>query len=360
MKKIIAFSALLALVLSACKSDFKLTAKWKEQMVIYCLLNESDSVQYIRVNKTFLGQGDAYQMAMQHDSLNYKNILTVKLEAWTPGGGTYIGAYDVDTTSTIPQDNGAFANQPQIFYRVHTGNGTTFTGIPRKLNDSYEYHLTVTNPLTGYTATAKTTLVIATGSPSGTGLTINSTFPVTSYNFYNLTTPYKLKYTTGVNARLYDVVFRFHYTEYSVSGTVNKYVDKDFGTLRTQALGGGEALEADLSWSDFTQFLATSMNVTYPVAKRIMGKCELIIYVGGDEFATYIDVNQPVSSITGEKPTYSNIYNGVGLFSCRYTYDSPTWDKPLNNPTLNNLATDPTTCFLHIGDANGNPSPSCP
>jgi len=42
--------------------------------------------------------------------------------------------------------------------------------------------------------------------------------------------------------------------------------------------------------------------------------------VGTQELQTYINVNQPYSSIVQERPSYSNINNGIGLFSSRFTY----------------------------------------
>jgi len=363
MKKVLALLAVIAFVFHSCKSDFNLTAKWKEQMVIFCLLNQTDTMQYIRINKTFLGKGNAYQMAAVHDSMNYKNLLNVKLEQWTIGGGTLMGSYYIDTTSSLHQDTGIFANQTQVLYRVHTGS-LLFPGYLNKLSDQYEYHLTVTNPLTGYTATGRTTLVLSNGSslPSGaTGMVINSGVPITWSFYVTSTLPYTLKCMTGANARLYNTVLRFHYTEYGTAGNFAKYADLNFGTFRTQTLDGGETMNTPIPWSTVTHFLASAMPDDPTVSKRVMGKCELMVYAAGDEFNTYMEVNQPVSSITGDKPTYTNISNGIGLFSARYTFDDQThWSKPLSPATLNNLATDPNTCPRHIGDANGIPAASCP
>ncbi len=358
MKKVIFLIALPALILSSCKSDFNLTAKWKEQMVIYCLLNQTDSVQYIRVNKTFLGQGNAYSMAAVHDSMNYSFLLNVRLEKWL--NGALVQTFAVDTTTSIRQDSGTFANQPQILYRAHTSP----LGVNALTDDGAEYRLTVTNPKTGYQASGRTKLIPSTGAtlPDGSmGLQITSPFPNPTYNFYLTNFPYKFKSTSGNNTRLYNTVFRFHYTEYDAAGGTNKYVDMNFGTYTTNSLNGGEPMESDVSWSSLTHFLASSMPDNDPtVYKRVMGKCELIIYAGGDEFSTYIQVNQPVSSITGDKPTYTNIVNGIGLFSARYTYDVAQWDKPLSNLTLDNLSTDAVSCPMHIANASGVVSASCP
>ncbi len=359
MKKVIALLAVLAIFFSACKKDVKLTTTWKECMVIYGLLNQSDSIQYIRINRTFLGQGNAYQMASVHDSTNYPYKLNVKLERWSSDGLTLLGTYKIDTTTGIPQDPGAFANSPQVLYRVYTplsGVGSN----PLIDDGSSEYHLTVVNPVTGYTATAKTTLVQGVNSTSGSGLAINSPGNFsTSYNFASLTAPFKITWTTGIGGRLYQAILRFHYTETTGTGTTNQYVDMDFGQLTSVSTLGGETMNQYMSWDQFESFINASIPDNPLVASRVFGNCDLIMYAATDEFNTYMLVNQPVSSITGDKPTYTNIQNGIGLFSARYKFSSSVYSKPLTYTTIDNESVDSRTCHLHFEDHTG-AVPACP
>ena len=348
MKKIAVFLSLTAVILYACKTDFKLTSTWKESMVVYGLLNQSDSVQYIRINRAFLGEGNAYQMAAVHDSSNYNYLLNVRLEKWQ--NGALVGTLTVDTTTGIAQDGGTFASSPnQIIYRIHTPKSNP-------LKDDGEYHLTIVNPKTGYTASAKTNLVLGVNSTSGAGMTISAPISgFTSYNFFNLSTPLKLEWYSGQNGRLYEAILRFHYTEKALSGVTEQYVDKDFGQYTTGGISGGEKMNASMSWTDFVSFIGASVPDKPGIISRQFGKCELIIYAAHDEFNTYMEVNKPVSSITGDKPTYTNITNGVGIFSARYTFDDTThYQRPLSNQTINQAVLDPKICSLHFEDASGN------
>ena len=61
--------------------------------------------------------------------------------------------------------------------------------------------------------------------------------------------------------------------------------------------------------------------------------------IGAQDLKTYIDVNQPFSGIVQERPVFSNIDNGVGLFSSRYTYDEIKGIE-LTNSTLNYMIND--------------------
>ena len=78
LKKIFILSAFLFLFFTSCKNDLKLNAPYKEFPSIYAVLTPQDAIHIIRINKVFLGEGDANKMAQVSDSLNYPaNELTV-------------------------------------------------------------------------------------------------------------------------------------------------------------------------------------------------------------------------------------------------------------------------------------------
>ena len=70
MKKITLIVSLLYLFLISCNSDIEVITDWKETNVIYGLLDASKDTQYVKINKVFLGEGDAYEMAQFPDSIN--------------------------------------------------------------------------------------------------------------------------------------------------------------------------------------------------------------------------------------------------------------------------------------------------
>ena len=70
------FFSLLILILcffSSCDNDFEVNSNWEEVTIVYGLLDagNSTSSQEVRINKAFLGQMDAYQMAKYKDSINF-------------------------------------------------------------------------------------------------------------------------------------------------------------------------------------------------------------------------------------------------------------------------------------------------
>ena len=80
MNKIYLMLISFSLIFSSCETDFDVNAQWHEIMVVYGLLDQSQSRQYIRVNKAYLGEGDAFQMGSISDSINFPDsILEVKI-----------------------------------------------------------------------------------------------------------------------------------------------------------------------------------------------------------------------------------------------------------------------------------------
>ena len=86
----------------------------------------------------------------------------------------------------------------------------------------------------------------------------------------------------------------------------------------------------------FFQFLEN--NLDNNTTKQFLN-LDLVMTIGAQDLKTYIDVNQPFSGIVQERPVFSNIDNGVGLFSSRYTYDDIKGIE-LTNSTLNYMIND--------------------
>src|ERR1043166_5908288 len=135
MKKILAFISALffILIFFSCSTDFNITAPYKATMVVYGLLNSNstDSVQYIRIEKAFLGEGNSLIMAQQKDSINYGNVLDVKLERIQ--NGSIVQTYSLQRDTLIPKDDGLFYNPGQVLYKLNRNQ------IP--IRPGYQYKL---------------------------------------------------------------------------------------------------------------------------------------------------------------------------------------------------------------------------
>jgi hypothetical protein len=81
-----------------------------------------------------------------------------------------------------------------------------------------------------------------------------------------------------------------------------------------------------------------------PVISRTAVNVDYIFSVASEDLNTYIEVYEPSLAIVQERPPFSNIHNGVGLFSSRYIneIDSVT----LGVRTMNEILVNPLTAPL--------------
>ena len=72
------------------------------------------------------------------------------------------------------------------------------------------------------------------------------------------------------------------------------------------------------------------------VVKREIGKIDFIFEYAGEDFNTFIELSEPSTSVNVEQNPYSNVSNGIGVWSSRgrTTFD----DKPLTFPSIQEMA----------------------
>jgi hypothetical protein len=150
--------------------------------------------------------------------------------------------------------------------------------------------------------------------------------------------PSKIKFTRGTQSavewesakygRRNEVVIRFNYRELMNNSpdTVHRYVDWFLGTEKSATIQGYEDMNSAYQNDAFYAIITDRIpydEALYPgkeemVTERFTTNIEVIISVGAEELNTYMEVNEPSNSIVQEKPDYTNLTNGLGLFSSRY------------------------------------------
>ena len=113
MKKIFVLIITSIVFFSACETEFDVNAEWKETVIVYGLLDSSSDTQYVKINKAYLGEGDAMMMAQYADSLNFNpNDLEVKIHKL--GSSDTLMTINLDTTVVIKDSLDINAN-PGVF-----------------------------------------------------------------------------------------------------------------------------------------------------------------------------------------------------------------------------------------------------
>jgi hypothetical protein len=75
-------------------------------------------------------------------------------------------------------------------------------------------------------------------------------------------------------------------------------------------------MDFEIPGDAFYMFMGSHIAVDATVS-RVLRDCDFIFTVGSEDLNTYIEVNEPSMTIIQNKPTFSDITNGIGLFTSR-------------------------------------------
>jgi len=348
-------SLLLLLFFSSCKNELKVNAPYKEIPSIYAVLNPTESEQMIRINKVFLGEGDANKMAKISDSVNYaENELEVKLERFLDGkkvqasasrpGGT--DSLDIIFTERIIETQpGSFSTSQRVYLTRH------------KLFDVGEYHLIVTNRTTGNVFKAKANSLKPVDLSMFKPLSDLPNYPYPGnspndayldYSLSNAKPPYEIRYMTNT-AYTYQLLIRFHINDSLQGQSSEILIDYNAGTKTIREAQRLNSVGVSYMSHTFTGggIYSTLANELVKRKNDIIGRrvnyLEYIIFSSTIEYSDYMDYIKPSLSINQEKPLYSNFEDGaaLGLFTFR---SRRSVTKQASTFYLNAIASNPATC----------------
>jgi hypothetical protein len=337
--RIILAAIVFATILYSCNKDLNVNADWKAITVVYGLLDQTQDTTFIKITKAFLGPGDAMQFAKVPDSSMYPDKLDVKLEAWN--GNTQVNVYTLDTITIHTKQAGdsIFYYPDQLVYYYPTGH----------LSQDLTYKLKITHKKSGVMDSAVTKLIHA--------FEITMPDPFMKRVEYVPGHNFDVNFEQAYGGKRYQLVIRFHYREnFSATDTVWKHVDwmvfnnmqvtnPEFDTTQMVT-----EIQKSFSSEGFYNILSLTIkdDIAHPVESRTIGTVDYIFSVASEDLNTYIEVYEPSLAIVQERPIFSNIYNGVGLFSSRYINAINQID--LGPQTHIQLKTNPKTVNLKFVD----------
>ena len=301
MKKIYLILSIFSLVFSSCDTDFNVNSTWEEVTVVYGLLDASADTQYVKISKAFLGNMDALQMAQYADSINFdKEELDVKMLRTKNNGDST----SKDLVPVITFRDGGVFNDTIILYEFVNNDF---------LKLDFEYELVIKNLISGNKVTSNKTRVIGDFS----FLNFNSAY---KFGFYNSSLADSLKFKSKTiewqdvsEGEIYQLDVIFHYKENGISKS----------SVWSQPLVsyGGSKMSSKLEGAKFFNFLRNNIiKDNTNTISRSFESLDLVMTVGAADLETYIKVNEPLTGIVQQRPSFTNINNGIGIFSSRYTH----------------------------------------
>ncbi len=351
-------------VFSSCDPKVNLTGQYIEKPLIYGLINPKESVQLFRIQKAFLGEESAFVMAQNADSSYFKyEDLFVELVEYNSDGNE-ANRWALDTvlinnkeTGDPDDDEIDFFGPAQRLYSTAQGKIKESTNSNTVvINAAHEYEITLKKrpshiAIDGMTITNMDTITpIADAKVSMVDV---SAFKFTSPNAQSaqvvapkmtlITTTgerisYAIKFSSARNVALYEVWLRFHYREVRNNVETPMSFQWRARTVEADPNDFGEIQVPPISAEEIYSRIGTEVPIESGVVRKI-GKADggqgdpipndghtqdfdIFVRMAGDNFFKYIDINDPVSSgVVQERPVYTNINNGLGVFSSRTQVD---------------------------------------
>ena len=393
MKRLIYFF-FISITFYNCENEIDINSEWEEVPVLYAILDggakndcngngildQNDNLpcndQYIRIQKSFLGEFPANQMAQQSDSIYYSpNDISVWVEEMCNNNTDTISV-DLILSDEKP-DDGYFSSENHYYFKFSNQLKLYENGDS---GPKCQYKVVFLNPLSGKRTSGLVQIIkpIDTKIPTSLSGSRHGVLKEIPDHVANDSPISGLRIRPSENGKLYKFYLRFNYIEVDINTGEEKslHVDWNFSPItatESQYTSGGSWVDLDFRPFDFFSFLASSIpekDDVYRYPKGIYfdngttphGQIDPAVYFPCLEFHfevldldlfNYLNSQLP-SGLTQSRPLYSNIDNGFGLIAS--ISKESIFDVKMSRTTNNNIATNILTkklnfrCFDGIND----------
>lgn len=315
---------------TSCDNELKINADYQEIAVVYSLLDPRQDTQWVRIQRGYLGTAPASQSFDEPDSLYYGNLTAVLIE--------YNDELIEQRKTTLLEDAsrklnaGTFTTEGFKLYRTPVGYTVT-PGFTYQLSIEREGIGTIVTSDLDATAPA----IRSNNAFDNFLLTVlrptqirNSPVPPIFQGNFEWTD------NSGYSA---DAFYTFVYDEINL--TTKQRVEKsfrfDFQTTNRNSY--------DYGFNKLYDGIAANVEEDENVV-RFFRKMTFKVTVINRELDTYLSLNLPTTGILQSKPEFTNIINGIGVFSSRSTaqHDSIV----INSSNYASLAKNDKLCKLRF------------
>ena len=346
--------ATLAVLINSCETEVDLEAPYKSTAVIVGILDLRVDTQFVRINRTYLGSGDANIYAGIRDSVEYAQG---EVEAWLIKlqNGNAIDSIQLLYTEKPSRDPGVFYNTNVAFYytteTLFTDQENSFilnepsSGSPQLMR----YALKV--KARGQTYRAETDFpAIGTASvtfpPSSNPPIKLEFYRVNNNSFQSL----EFRYNQNRKTARYLGVLRFNYSYNNPDGSLvqNQIIDYELGFNDNSELRSG-ATSFLFNSENWYTFIGQQLRSRLPNAEKIRVKnVEFRLTGANEDLNTYINTTRPSNDgVTPILTQFTNFDNGaIGILGSRSTIGNASWllDPSLNIMNNSELTEGPCYC----------------
>jgi len=341
----------LMLTFYSCETEVDLFSDYEDVAVVYALLDQGDSVQYFRINPTFIGEGDARKLAGDTSLTNYnKNDLEVRLYDLELGEDFF---YQAEETMEKLNSDGIFDENIRMF-KLSTPVYDSSNGwvVNKIIQPNRTYRLEIKNNVSKKTYTSE----IEVGDINELIMSLPSSNPRRPSSW--------LKFHTGTQYNPY--TFKFlpinGADRYRLSMIFYHFLGNDSLNLDSSIFNLGEVIKepnaSSISFDfDGEEFYSILNNKLDLATNRTGEYVDIVISALGTDLNNYIEVSNVSSTgLSQERPEYSNIENGLGVFSFESTKIFRRYY--LNDHSVKELDTGPYTVDRFVCGRHGTQSNS--
>ena len=320
-----------------CSTEVDLTAPYDSLPVVYGLLEVDADTQWVKINRTWLGDGNQLVAAQIPDSSEYPegSVMAKIVELIPSESGEIVGnelATGVewmlqDTVLENKSTDGIFFGPSQRVYYASMSE--------RALREDRWYRLEALLP-DGSELKATTTMVqssagsierpppnlssyqmgFASVNPDG-----SATYP--SFPFRWTSAPGASRYAASLKVNFQERYYADD--ELTLLDSVrDRTISLSLGTRQLNNPNNTQTLEESFSGERFYSELATRLEVN-PRIRRVLGyydgdtqierALDFELQVANQDLAIYLDVNESTNSIVQERPLWTNVQGGIGLWA---------------------------------------------
>lgn len=324
MKRII-FFLIIVITAIGCNTDFSVNGEYEETPIVHMLLDPTDEFHFLKVNKTFLGDGNANTFASVPDS-SYFDLVEATVEEVI--GGSVVRSWQLYDTLIENKNPGLFYYPEQKLYCFKADD----------LDEEALYRLNIEIDNGKHVVSGQTSLVrdVSISFPNVNQQLgfAEADVPANGYRTQSIS------FSKGTGA-VYNGKIRFDYRETTASGTETKSILWNLGTMNEDEITLSTP-SFSASGESFYELVKNSVPVDDDVIRRTPYAFELLITAGSEDLKTYMLVNEPTSSLAQNKPTFSNVTGGLGIFSARTTVSQYKYVQNPSNPNIRALSVNST------------------
>lgn len=286
---------LVCIGVSGCDNTFDITAPWKDVPVVYGVISPADTAHYIRIEKAFLDANQsALELARIPDSLYYDNLDASIIHV---NSGSVFQLAEVNgSVDGYVREDGVFAEDPNILYKLNSSD------ILLTIGDVYRLSINRGDELD--LVEAETVIV---GAP-----TVKVPGPSTPLRF-RYENDFKILWVLVDDAGFYDVSIITHFRERDNRISAD-YLDK---SNRWKIARNLSTDEWEFPGRDYFENLDANLESNSQI-QRIFDGIDIEVEAGGPELLEFLRVTQAntgITSVGGDIPRYTNLSEGIGLFS---------------------------------------------